>query len=104
MGNQYNLNMHQTKCNSNPEFKEKMERENMERIEKLKNDHEKLTCRGCMRFLKHEKLYDLHIRQCKKYADYIVNQALKAENEYANIDFDTIPDVDLQILLKNTLQ
>ena len=104
MGNQYNLNMHQIKCNSNPEFKAQTERENMERIEKLKADHEKLTCRGCNRFLKHQMLYDLHVKQCKKYADYIVNEALKAENEYNNIDFDTITDIELQVLLKNTLQ
>lgn len=102
--NEYNYTVHVTKCKSNPKIIEDEELQNIQRIQKLKDDHEKLTCRGCNRFLKHQMLYDLHIKQCKKYSDYVVNEALKAENEYTNIDFDTITDSELQILLKNTLQ
>lgn len=102
--NEYNYTVHVTKCKSNPTNIQNEELQNIQRIQKLKDDHEKLTCRGCNRFLKHQMLYDLHIKQCKKYSDYVVNEALKTEMQYSNIDFDTITNAELQILLKNTLQ
>jgi hypothetical protein len=100
MGNEYNLNLHQNNCDNNPENIKK----NEDNIKNLKETHLKLTCKGCNRFLKHQILYDLHIKQCKKYADYIVNEALKTEDDYINIDFDNITDAELNILVQNTLK
>lgn len=102
MGNIYNKGLHELKCEYNPSVIEFNKNKINIKVDKYTEDLEKLTCNGCKRFCKHQKLYDLHIKSCEKYKKRLLEMSENRIDEV--LDFNNISDIDLQILLDNTFE